>query len=153
MTSTEGANGLILTRSQTLGSLKTGESKVRWNDKSPSHSKAFWAPELYEIDGTWYLYYSAQAESGPDKQHHLCIAKVAKWPWDDYTFLGQMSQDEDIDGTVINFPGRGRYFAFYYHEPGKVQSICIDRYSHRKNLALGASYPHRNTIWKRTVAP
>lgn len=125
LTSTEGANGLILTRSQTLEGLKTGESKVMWNDKTPSRSKAFWAPEFHEIDGNWYLYYSAQAESGPDTHHHLYVAKGGKSPWDDYTFLGQMSQGEDIDGTVINFPGHGRYFAFSCHEPGKTQSICI----------------------------
>ncbi|KAI4162441.1 MAG: hypothetical protein LQ342_003856 [Letrouitia transgressa] len=128
LTSTEGADGLILTRSQTLEGLKTGESKVIWNDKTPSRSKAFWAPEFHQIDGTWYLYYSAQAESGQDQKHHLFVAKGGKSPWDDYTFLGQLSQGEDseeTDGTVINIPGRGRYFAFCCNERGKTQSVCI----------------------------
>ena len=50
---------LQITRARTLNGLKTGENRVVFRDGNPDRCCNLWAPELHELDGTWYIYYTA----------------------------------------------------------------------------------------------
>lgn len=100
---------LEMIRSQTLEGLKDGETKTIWDAKKQPKSHDYWAPEIHLIDGTWYLYYTAVwQKDGPI--HKPFVARGGKTPWDDYTFLAQLSDDAGIDGSLIKFPTYGQFF-------------------------------------------
>ena len=49
-----------LRRAQTLGGLSSAEAKVIWrkHDRGPMGAH-IWAPEIHNIDGKWYVYFTA----------------------------------------------------------------------------------------------
>ncbi|KAL6716511.1 hypothetical protein ACLMJK_006078 [Lecanora helva] len=99
---------LEMIRSETLDGLKTGETKIVWSDKTPSRCCSLWAPEIHELDGTWYLYYTAGPADGGHKTPH--VLKGGSSPWDDYHYLAELTTTFGIDGSLIHFPDYGRYF-------------------------------------------
>ncbi|KAK2779451.1 hypothetical protein FQN52_002465 [Onygenales sp. PD_12] len=117
-----------LTRATTIEGLKTGESKVVWQDSDPSRCCSVWAPELHEWDGIWYLYYTAGLDGTGDGQraHVLQANKKKKGganPFDTYTYHGQLSSEWSIDGSIVRFPDGNNYFVWSCFTG--AQSLCI----------------------------
>ncbi|KAF2396631.1 Arabinanase/levansucrase/invertase [Trichodelitschia bisporula] len=112
-----------ISRARTLAGLKSSpERKVVWKDSNKNRCCNVWAPEIHQIDGTWYVYYTAGAEKDLGLQRPYVLRGGAS-PWDSYTFLGQLSNEWGIDGTVSTI-GRSRYF-LWSCQRGGLQSICI----------------------------
>jgi len=70
-------NDVRITRATTLEGLKRGEERVVWRDTNASRCCNVWAPELHQVDGTWYVYYSAGNRQNLDGQRsHVLRGKV-----------------------------------------------------------------------------
>ncbi len=55
----EGYSKVILRRSKTIEGLKDAEEKVIWHEsEEDSVNRFIWAPELHNIDGTWYVFFA-----------------------------------------------------------------------------------------------
>jgi GH43 family beta-xylosidase len=54
-----------LTRATTLEGLKTGETRTLYTmaNPNPDGGNDVWAPELHQVNGTWYVYYSQDRKS------------------------------------------------------------------------------------------
>lgn len=54
-----------LIRAKTLEGLKTGESRTIYTmaNPKPEGGNDVWAPELHNVNGTWYVYYSQDRKS------------------------------------------------------------------------------------------
>lgn len=98
------------------------------------------------IQHRWFMYYSASPRGSLDHRPYVLkgtsdiqgqlprtdICKGGATPWDDYSFLGQLSTSPGIDGSIIQFPNRGHYFIWSCmqlpHQPPSNenhQAICI----------------------------
>ncbi|KAK2810403.1 hypothetical protein FQN50_002892 [Emmonsiellopsis sp. PD_5] len=111
-----------LTRATTIEGLKTGESKVVWQDSDPSRCCSVWAPELHEWDGIWYLYYTAGNNANLDGQRSRVLQGGAN-PFDAYTYHGELLSEWSIDGSIVRFPDNKNYFVWSCMRG--VQSLCI----------------------------
>lgn len=57
MTSTSWTD-VQITAASTIDGLKTAESHVIFSDRSnPDMACNFWAPEIHEVNGRWYVYF------------------------------------------------------------------------------------------------
>ena len=64
---------LEVRRASTITSLAYAEPKVVWEkNETGIMSKNIWAPEIYNIDGKWYIYFSA-AREGSDFDHRMYV--------------------------------------------------------------------------------
>jgi GH43 family beta-xylosidase len=66
-------SNIRITRSKTVGGLKTGESKVVWSDTTASRCCNFWAPEVHWIDNAWWIYYTAGDNVNLDGQRSFVL--------------------------------------------------------------------------------
>ncbi|WP_181152962.1 family 43 glycosylhydrolase, partial [Paenibacillus sp. AR247] len=57
-------NRLDIWKSRSLTAIDLGERKTVWTP--PSGLKDIWAPEIHNIDGKWYIYYTANTGCGDD---------------------------------------------------------------------------------------
>ena len=78
---------------------------------------AYWAPEVTERDGKFYMYYSA-ARGGRDETHRLrvAIADQPQGPFKDagrVTLLGELADVFSIDAHPFRDPVSGKYFLFF----------------------------------------
>lgn len=66
-----------------------------------------WAPELFRIDGVWYIYVAM--DDGVNANHRMVVLKNENAsPLSGFTFVGQITDPSDkwaIDGTVLNYKG------------------------------------------------
>ncbi|NLX63440.1 MAG: family 43 glycosylhydrolase [Clostridiaceae bacterium] len=60
----EGYDRIILRRSRTIEGLKDAEEITIWHEKdSPTANRYIWAPELHNINGKWYVLFTASRSS------------------------------------------------------------------------------------------
>ena len=60
-----GYDRIILRRAKTIEELAAAEEIVIWDEKDdPNAFRYIWAPEIHEIDGNWYVFFTASNESG-----------------------------------------------------------------------------------------
>ncbi|KAL4879295.1 glycosyl hydrolase [Aspergillus karnatakaensis] len=111
-----------ITRATTLEGLKTGEVQVVWSDDNPLRCCSVWAPEFHEIDGIWYLYYTAGSSDSLDNQR-VHVLQGGASPWDPYSYLGQVTPEWGIDGTILTVNSQN-YFIWSCMANG-IQCNCI----------------------------
>lgn len=114
---------LQITRAKTLEGLKTGEKKTVWKDSTASRCCNVWAPELHYFDGIWYIYYSAGTSANLDGQRPH-VLKGGASPWDNFSYLAQLTTTWGIDGTILRFSSWGNFFVYSCFS-GSLQSLCI----------------------------
>ena len=70
-----------------------------------------WAPEVHQLDGKWYLYYTA--DDGTDANHRMYAAEASN-PLGPYAGKGQLATGDvhSIDGSVLQLPDGRRYFVW-----------------------------------------
>jgi GH43 family beta-xylosidase len=78
-------NSIRIRKSASLTGFKTQTPYIAW--KSPwigqdGHAN-LWAPEIHQIDGVWYIYFSADFQSSG--RHHLYVLKGGAHPLDPYS--------------------------------------------------------------------
>ena len=111
---------LELWRSQSFVDLEQAESKkIFFPPLIASNGNHLWAPEIHNIDGIWYVYYTATDSTIPDGANeddyrfvHV-LRNTSADPFDDkWEDLGKMNQARaGIDGHIFEWNGE-RYFAY-----------------------------------------
>ncbi|KAF2762899.1 glycoside hydrolase family 43 protein [Pseudovirgaria hyperparasitica] len=140
-----------ITRAKNLESLKTGEHKIVFSDTEPSRKCDLWAPEIHLLDGNWYLYYSASACDTDSNRLH--VLKGGSSPWDPYSYLGQMSSEWGIDGSVL-IVNKRRYFMFSCRDgPSQDQSLCIATLEEPGRLGERRTLSQPSAPWERNGFP
>ncbi|KAF4636322.1 hypothetical protein G7Y89_g1753 [Cudoniella acicularis] len=126
-----------ITTASTLEGLKKATPTIVWSDTTASRCCDVWSPEMYKIDGTWYIYYTAGPNGGNNyaKQKIWVLKGGTGSPVSSsYAFLSQIqppvsSYDSGsgmIDPSVFRMANGKNYFLFSGWPPGGGgQSIYI----------------------------
>lgn len=120
--------------------LARAEEVLVWRAKSGQpYSHQTWAPELYHLDGRWYIYFAAS--NGRNSTHRLYVLE-ADQPQGPYRFKGQISPATDrwaIDGTIIEHDDGERYFVWsgWDGRTNIQQNLYISRMLNPWTLASG----------------
>ncbi|KAF4828494.1 Extracellular exo-alpha-(1-_5)-L-arabinofuranosidase [Colletotrichum tropicale] len=134
-------NRITIVRSNTLSGLPNGEQKTIWTDTNTTRSANMWAPELHQIDGVWYMFYSSCDASLSCCDS--CSTRVlrgcdAAGPYDcEFQHLADLIPPEgsrggldnnfafSIDGTFLEVPGFGRYHVLSIRDNEFNQALAI----------------------------
>jgi len=97
-----------INRHQTLqGACQLNGRKIWTAPANKMYSREIWAPELHNIQGSWYVYFAAN--DGNTANHRMYVMKSkANDPMGEYVFMGKVSNPTDrweIDGTVLKHGG------------------------------------------------
>ena len=115
------------------GQVWHANNKNAWNDSTAGWDGAYWAPEVYEVKGKFYMFYSAQWKVNPNKEFEnfrigVAVADKPTGPFID--LINQPLFDPGypvIDADVL-FDKNGRMYLYYsrcaYKHP--VQSEVAD---------------------------
>lgn len=132
-------NSIFIRKSPTLTGFKTQTPYVAW--KSPwvgadGHAN-LWAPEIHQIDGTWYIYFAADFQS--NGRHRLYVLQGGSDPLDPYHVadtgypqgrLGESTGKWAIDPDVF-YAADGQLYLTWScttDDIGKApQNLCIAR--------------------------
>ncbi len=108
-----GNRRIVVKRFRDLARMDRNVETVIWTPSGPtSHGRQLWAPELHNIDGRWYVYFSA---SNGRTANHRMYALVADDPLGPYQELGPV-RDPEHDGWAIDltvFTHEGRLYAVW----------------------------------------
>ena len=102
-----------------------------------SRTQDFWAPDVKQADGRYYLYYSAKPDAAlADESRGLCLAVApADRPEGPFTDTGRPLQCGEsfvnIDPMAFDDPATGKRFLYWGSgfKPIKVQELAADRVS------------------------
>ncbi len=103
-----GNRRLVVKQFNDLDQMSRNRQTVIWSSKPPhSRLRQVWAPELHNIDGRWYVYFSA---SDGQPGGHRTYVLVANDPLGPYLLLGPVGDPKHdvwaIDLTVFQHDGR-----------------------------------------------
>ena len=105
--SSGGNRRLVIKRFGDLAHMDRNTEKVIWTPRGAGPGRQLWAPELHQIDGRWYVYYSA---SDGRMANHRTYALGADDPFGPYEALGPVRDPSHdvwaIDLTVFSHDGR-----------------------------------------------
>lgn len=122
--------GLDIWRVRSFSDMATTEPTTVWTrpDSGPN-SYAIWAPEIHNINGVWYMYYTATDASNPIDENRwvFVLRNTNKDPltnnWED---LGKVNTAlPGIDGNV--FEHNGQWYFLYSPYVGHQSGIAIAR--------------------------
>ncbi|MBD2872943.1 family 43 glycosylhydrolase [Paenibacillus arenilitoris] len=104
-------NRLDIWKSRSLIAIDLGERKTIWTP--PSGLKDIWAPEIHNIGGKWYIYYTANTGCGDDCRGIYVLENDSADPLQgDWTDKGKMNLPySGLDGTVFDHNGQ-LYFLY-----------------------------------------
>ena len=99
--------------------LLQSDDLVRWHQSGGAMTPLadpglhYWAPEVAERDGTFYLYYSAGGRDG--ENHRLRVARAASpvGPFSDCGLLVIPEEPFSIDAHPFKDPADGRWYLFF----------------------------------------
>lgn len=121
-----GSAGLTVAESPTLTGLSDAEPVVIWEPgREGTPCCNWWAPELFKLDGKWYVYVAADNEGFLNVDQRM-FALEADAPLGPYQLKAQIVTDPDhraIDGTIFESGGM-RYFVYAGYpllNPGALQ--------------------------------
>lgn len=158
-------SNIQVTRSKTLGGLKTGQTKVVWSDPTASRCCNVWAPEVHWIDNSWWIYYTAGTSANLDGQRSHVLRGMGALkpnpqesgqtddgiggatPWDTYSYAGQLLNEWAIDATILRFPNKN-YFV-YSCQRGGLQSLCIAPMNSPTSLGAVSTLSQPTLAWER----
>ena len=99
-----GATELKVATATSLDKISRDNAKSVY--KAPAgtdHSKQLWAPEMYYLEGNWYIYVAA--DDGNDENHRMHVLKgTTQNPTDPFEYVGKISDSTDIwaiDATIL----------------------------------------------------
>ena len=98
------------TRLQDIG--QDNWKRVWTPQRNTPYSKELWAPELHNVNGTWYIYVAA--DDGRNHNHRMIVLEgTSDNPQDPFKFKGKIAAPANrwaIDGTVLQMPDARLYF-------------------------------------------
>jgi len=138
---TTGGN-LRMYKTRTMSRLDQARPVTVWTPPaSGSNSRNIWAPELFNVNGKWYIYYTA--DDGQDRNHRMYVleneaADPTTGTWVD---RGQLALPENkwaIDGTLLNLNNQ-LYFAWsgWENDLGGAQYLYICQLTNPYTVAAG----------------
>ncbi|GME65046.1 Glycoside hydrolase family 43 [Neofusicoccum parvum] len=108
--------------------------------------------ELHEIDGTWFIYYSAGTAENLDGQRPQVLEGGAH-PWDnDYAWVATLTDNWGIDGTVATI-NNSRYFIYSCFLGTDIQSLCIAPMTSATQLGTSVLISEPLEDWETVGAP
>lgn len=117
------SGGVWLWRSKTLSGLETSE-KIKIYDAplKGGTSKQIWAPEIHQLNGKWYVYFTAS--NGIDETHRIYVLENKSGdPFGKYALKGKVAEAGNegwaIDPTVLVYAGK-MYLLWVAHVPGRA---------------------------------
>ncbi len=108
-TYTQGSK-LVLYETDRISELALAKSHDAWIPPSgTAYSKNLWAPELHEINGKWYIYFSA--DNGSNANHRMYVVENSNAnPMEgDWVFKGKVGDSSNqwaIDGSILHHEGQ-----------------------------------------------
>jgi GH43 family beta-xylosidase len=110
------ATKVVLRRTRDLTQVDRAETRTVYEPlDGTSAQQDLWAPEIHQINGRWYIYFTANDESGNDRHRRIYVLGGSRgddlWAGD-YEYLGPVKLAADryaIDGTVLEEAGQ-HYF-------------------------------------------
>ncbi|OCL05897.1 glycoside hydrolase family 43 protein [Glonium stellatum] len=131
-------DNIQITRATTLNGLKTGENKVVWTDSTASRCCNVWAPEIHEISGVWYIYYTA-GESTDLGYQRPYVLKGGSTPWDSYSYLV----------ATIN----SQLYFIWSCFSGSLQSLCMATMSSPSVIGTAHVISTPTNSWETVGSP
>lgn len=96
-------DGVYVEKQARLCDFKRVGKHVYTPEEGTMWSREFWAPEIHEIDGEWYLYVAA--DDGQNANHRMyCLKSENGEPDGHYVMMGKVTDATDewgIDGTIL----------------------------------------------------
>jgi GH43 family beta-xylosidase len=91
-----------------VAGLASATQQTLWTPPPGEACCNLWAPEIHQLNGKWYLYYTA--DNGSDSQHRMFVLE-SDHPMGPYVFKAKLDTGDfhSIDGTVLKLPD-GRLF-------------------------------------------
>jgi arabinan endo-1,5-alpha-L-arabinosidase len=74
---------------------------------------SYWAPEVAERDGRFYLYYSAGGPEGQGHQLRVAVAERPQGPFEDQRRVLMPEEPFSIDGHPFRDPRDGQWYLFF----------------------------------------
>ncbi|QRV98481.1 glycoside hydrolase family 43 protein [Ceratobasidium sp. AG-Ba] len=149
-----GSNNAERVRLLTLGGLKNATQKVVWKDSAPDRCCNLWAPEIHNMDGTWYIYYTASpAELGPGRNQRMHAVKGSSSDiWGStWSYAGRLvvpnRDTHGIDGTVMTLSS-GKYWLYSSYD-GDEQCLWIAKMNGPLSLQNGYKISAPTNPWER----
>lgn len=124
-------NRVEIWSASSITGISTGKKAVIWRaPKEGPMARDIWAPEIHNIRGKWYVYFSAT--DGPDpNRRQFVLEAVTSDPLGQYREKGKLappdSDEYAIDGTVFQAKGGKLYYLWSGREKssGGAQNIYI----------------------------
>jgi GH43 family beta-xylosidase len=114
---------ITIRRSRSIKSLAAAVKHVVWRGGlAGSPCCEWWAPELHQLNGRWYIY--TTADNGDNNNHRLQVLS-ARRPFGPYTYKGELATPGNtwsIDPSPLQLPN-GRLFLFWSGWPGTVNGV------------------------------
>ncbi len=122
-------NAVRIRKARSVAGLVTAEPVTVWQDHDPGRNQNTWAPEMFLVNGRWYIYYTA--DNGDDANHRMYVAESqGSDPMGPYHFKGKVADPANdqwaIDGTLLERAGK-LYFLWSgrYSPPPSSQHVFI----------------------------
>jgi len=103
-----------LWKSKTLSGIAQGNYKTIWTAPEEGINCAnVWAPEIHKINGSWYIYFTANDGKGGDLSRKVFVLENTSDPfngvWEEKGFVN--TEYSGLDGTVFEHQGK-LYFVY-----------------------------------------
>lgn len=103
-----GNRRIVVKRFSDIERMDRNTETVIWAPSGPSaHLRQVWAPELHQIDGRWYVYFSASERRGGSRRNYALVADDPLGPYRELGPVCDVAHDVwAIDLTVFAHEGR-----------------------------------------------
>ncbi len=100
------------------GQVYFANNKNGWSDSTAEWNGAYWAPEVYERDGKYYMFYSAQWKQNPTKEVEnfrigVAVADKPTGPFVDLTNKPVFDPGYPIIDANVFFDTDGKMYLYY----------------------------------------
>ncbi len=103
---------------QKEGQVYFADNKNGWSDPKAAWDGAYWAPEVYEVKGKFYMFYSAQWEENPANELEnfrigVAVADKPTGPFTDITSKPIFDPGYPIIDANVLFDKNGKAYLYY----------------------------------------
>lgn len=112
------------------------DNKNGWSDPNASWGGAYWAPEVYQVQGKYYLFYSAQWQENPTKEVEnfrigVAVAQKPTGPFIDLANKPIFDPGYPVIDANVFFDSDGKAYLYYsraaYQHPVESQVADLAR--------------------------
>ncbi len=117
---------IILHRSKVLADLFTGGESLTVYRTGVQICESMWAPEMYFMDGRWYIYSSGTTSPSDATKHLFVLQSKTADPFDGFRFKAYLNNNIfGIDPTVYIDDESGKRYLCYSEVIEGLQWLCI----------------------------